>query len=353
MEIIKSDFKKGIVNLRVTTQDDLWYLSHLIEPGDFIKGKTTRKIKIGDSENAAVVRKPMTVKIEAETISLDETGSILRVNGKIKEGPHDAPLDSYQAISLDVGTEFLLEKFHWLSFQKQKLLEASQKKYNYLFCIMDREEALLALTEKSGYKILVKLLGDVPKKARKTEIAKNFYQEIIKSLDVYNARHNPEYIILASPAFYKEDLMKEIDSGELKRKIVLATSSDVSEAALHEVTKSPELARILQNNRAREEELLVEELLKQIKKDNLAAYGFKQVKEAILAGAVETLLVTDELIHQKKLAGEYPELDELMQQIDALKGEIHVLSTEFDGGRKLQGLGGIAAILRYKMEWRK
>ena len=178
-------------------------------------------------------------------------------------------------------------------------------------------------------------------------------EEIIKSLDVYNARHNPEYIILASPAFYKEDLMKEIDSGELKRKIVLATSSDVSEAALHEVTKSPELARILQNNRAREEELLVEELLKQIKKDNLAAYGFKQVKEAILAGAVETLLVTDELIHQKKLAGEYPELDELMQQIDALKGEIHVLSTEFDGGRKLQGLGGIAAILRYKMEWRK
>src|SRR3989338_10519556 len=104
MEILKSDFKKGIVNLRVTTQDDLWYLSHLIEPGDLVKGKVTRKIKIGDSENAAVTRKVMTVKIEVETANLDETGSVLRINGKIKEGPHDAPLGSYQGISLEVNS---------------------------------------------------------------------------------------------------------------------------------------------------------------------------------------------------------------------------------------------------------
>ena len=145
--------------------------------------------------------------------------------------------------------------------------------------------------------------------------------------------------------------MKDLNNEELKKKIVLAACSDVTQTALHEVTKSPELAKILQNNRAREEEMLMEGLLKSLK-DDLATYGFKEVKEAILTGAVETLLLTDELIKQKKLTGEYFELDELMQQLDALNGKIHVLSTEFAGGQKLKGLGGIAAILRYKLEWR-
>ncbi|HLC81666.1 MAG TPA: mRNA surveillance protein pelota [Candidatus Nanoarchaeia archaeon] len=353
MEIIKSDFKKGLVSLRVTAKDDLWYLSHLIEPGDLIKSKTTRKVKIGDADNAAVARKPMTLKIEAETIALDDTGSALRINGKIKEGPHDAPLDSYHSLSLELGSEAAIEKDNWLSFQKQKLKEASEKKYNYLFCLLDREEALLALTEKSGYNILAKLRGDVPKKARKTEVSKNFYQDIIKSLKVYNDRYDPEYIILASPAFYKEDLMKEISSEELRKKIVLATCSDVTEAALPEVTRSQELAKILQNNRAREEELLMEELLKQIKNDGRATYGWKQVKEAIIAGAVERLLLTDEYIHLRKLDGSYQELDGLMQQVDNLNGAIHVLSIEFSGGQKLKGLGGIAAILRYQLKWVK
>ncbi len=352
MEILKSDFKKGLVNLRITNSDDLWYLSHLIEPGDLVKGKSTRKLKIGDAENASIVRKPVTVKIEVETANLDETGSCLRINGKVREGPQDVPNDSYQAIPLKVGDEINLEKFHWLSFQKQKLEQASQKNYNYLFCLMDREEALFALTEKSGYKILAKIKGDVPKKARSDHIVKNFYQEIIKSLEAYNERHNPEYIILASPAFYKDDLMKVLAQDELKQKIISATCSDVTEAALHEVTKSQELAKVLQNNRAREEELLVEELLTQIK-NNQATYGWKQVKLAIEAGAVETLLLTEEFIHQQKQAGTYHELDQLMQKIEALGGQIHVLSIDFDGGKKLRGLSGIAAILRYKLEWQK
>ena len=36
MDIIHSDFKKGIVKLKVTDADDLWYLSHLIDAGDFV-----------------------------------------------------------------------------------------------------------------------------------------------------------------------------------------------------------------------------------------------------------------------------------------------------------------------------
>ena len=110
MIIINSDFKSGKVKLKITEPEDLWYLSHLIDPGDFIKGKTTRKIKIGQGENAKVAKKNYVVKIEAETIDFGSSGETLRINGKIKEAPEEIPKDSYQAIALELGTEFIIEK---------------------------------------------------------------------------------------------------------------------------------------------------------------------------------------------------------------------------------------------------
>jgi protein pelota len=62
-------------------------------------------------------------------------------------------------------------------------------------------------------------------------------------------------------------------------------------------------------------------------------------------------LLTDDFIQQKREEGHYIELDKLMKQIDVLKGQINILSSKQETGQKLDGLGGIAAILRYKLEW--
>jgi protein pelota len=349
MEITHTDFKKGIVKIRITNPEDLWYLSHLIDPGDFIKGKTTRKIKIGEGENAKVAKKTYFLKIEAETI--DYSNEQLRVNGKIKEGPEEVPKDSYQAISLELDSRFSLEKVRWMEYQKKKLEEAAEKKYNYLICIFDREEALFAMTKSFGYEILLTLKGDVPKKAKIVEIKKDFQTEIIKALDIYSGRYNPEAIILASPAFYKEDLIKKINNPELKNKLVLANCSDVSESSLFEVLRKPELAVTLKSSRSRHENILVEELLSEINKVGLAAYGWEEVKKAIDAGAVSKLLLTDDYIQRRRANNEYSELDDYLKKIDSLKGEINIISSEHESGRKLMGIGGIAAILRYKLEW--
>jgi len=349
MDIIKTDFKKGVVKLKVNDLDDLWYLSHLIDPGDFVKGKTTRKIRIGEGDNAKVAKKTLTLKIEAENITLTKDGLSLRINGLVKEGPEEVPKDSYHTISLEELSQFTLEKPQWLSYQKDKLKEASEKKYSYLICILDREEAIFALTKKSGYEVLVKIKGEVPKKRKTMEIKKDFYQELIKVLATYNARYSPEKIILASPAFYKEDLLKQIKEDDLKSKIVIATCSDVSENSLDETIKQPELAQTLKNSRVREEQLLVEELLSEINKDNLAVYGEKEVYQAIDTGAVRELLITLNFLKKKKESEEFKQLDEKMKQVDHLKGKINIISSEQESGKKLDGLGGMAAILRYKI----
>ena len=111
--------------------------------------------------------------------------------------------------------------------------------------------------------------------------------------------------------------------------------------------KRPELAEVLKSSRAREEQLLVDHLLSEINKDNLAAYGLVEVQKAVDAGAVSSLLVTDTFITKQKEKNDYTKIDEMMKQIDSLQGKIHIISSKHEGGKKLDGLGGIAVILRY------
>ncbi len=351
MHIIHQDNKKALVKFKVTDPDDLWYLSTLVEPLDLISASTTRKLKIGDAENAKVIKKTVYVTIEAETIEFSSTGTALRINGKIKSLHEDIPKDSYQSITLEINDEATLQKAHFLSYHLQKLNEASEKKYAYLICLFDREEALFALTKTRGHEILLTLKGDVPKKAQKIEIKKDFYEELITLLQSYTQRYNPERIIIASPAFYKEDLMKKISAPELRQKITLAACSDITETALSEIMRSTELTAALKTSRAREEQLLIEQLLSEINKEGKAVYGFEQTKQAIDTGAAQTLLLTEKCIQQFRLTNHHPELDRLLKSIETSQGKIHLISSEHDAGKKLDGLGGIAALLRYKLSY--
>ena len=45
MKIVKQDKKEGIVTLVPETLDDLWHLSHIVEVGDSVSSKTTRRIQ--------------------------------------------------------------------------------------------------------------------------------------------------------------------------------------------------------------------------------------------------------------------------------------------------------------------
>jgi protein pelota len=40
----------------------------------------------------------------------------------------------------------------------------------------------------------------------------------------------------------------------------------------------------------------------------------------------------------------------MMKETDNAGGNVHIISADHEGGKKLDGLGGIAALLRYKMD---
>lgn len=349
MRIINQNLKKGIVKVKTENLDDLWYLSHIIDINDLVRGQSLRKIKIGkgDERKVKVVKKKVFIEVKTEKIALKD--DILRVSGIITQAPEDIPKGSHHTLNIEDDSFLTIVKEKWLKFQLDKLKQASVKQPDILICILDREDALFALSRKGSYEIISSIKGDVEKKGENVEIKGDFYSEIIKVLEEYSKRYKVKDIIVASPAFWKENLMNKVKDGELKQKITMATCSSVDKNAINEILKRPEIREVLRQDRVALEITVVDELLKEIAKQDLAAYGIKEVGNAANLGAVKMLLVSDKFVQKMRDDEKYEQLDSVMKIVDQTKGEIHIVSSEHDGGKKLDGLGGVGAILRYRI----
>ncbi|MFH1506605.1 MAG: mRNA surveillance protein pelota [archaeon] len=348
MQIIKKDLKHNLAIVKVENMDDLWYLSHIIEPGDLVSGKTERKIKIGetDARNMKVVKKWVFMKIRVEKLEFHKYSNILRVSGTVEEGPEDVAHGSYHTFNVEEQTVITITKTKWLSFQIEKLDEAAKAKpLKILVLTFDREEAYFAMLKNQGHEILSSMKGDVAKKDSPEKSKGDFYKELVKQILDYDKRYGLKNIIIASPSFWKEYLMKEVPE-ELKSKITLATCSSVNEKAIDEIIKRPELKQVLEQDKIAQEIKLIDALLQAIS-NNQAGYGLKEVSEQVNNGNIKDLFVTDNFIHEKREENRYAELDALMKTADNVKGKIHIISSD-EGSKKLDGLGGIACILRWK-----
>ena len=350
-------FRKNEAKLVIETLDDLWQLSNIIDTDDTVEGRTFRKIKLGGAEDRSqkIVKKPVFLKIGVEKVEFHRYSDVLRVSGKVLEGKEDIPKGSYHTFNVEEGSTITLIKPEWFRYQRQKLDEsAKEKKPDTLICVFDREEAYIALMKRYGFEIIAELKGEVAKKAEVQQPVKNFYEEIIKSLQEYVKRHSIRHVILASPAFWKEDLMKNLKDPALRKMIVSATCSSCDKGAINEVLKRPEVQTVLQQDRISSEILLVEELLSEISRQGAAAYGIDETETAVNAGASKALLITDSLIQkarQEDDASAFGRINTIMKMADRTESKIHIISSDHDGGRKLDGLGGIGAILRYKMNY--
>src|SRR3989338_11294030 len=263
MKLIHSNLKKGEIKVLSQNLDDLWYLSNIIEPKDIVQGKTLRKIRTGspDEKSREATKRPVFLSIDVEKIEFGKYTNVLRVSGVIKQAPEDVPLGEHHTFSIDENNSITIIKEHWLKYQLDKLKEAcSEKKSSILIVVHDREEAYFALFKKYGYEVLSHIEGEVQKKREENIKKENFYLAIINKLKEYAERHKIKQIIIASPAFWKEDLMKEVKDSELKQKIILAACSSATKNGIEEVIKRPEVKEALKQERTAKEINKVEEL---------------------------------------------------------------------------------------------
>ncbi|MBI2564859.1 mRNA surveillance protein pelota [Candidatus Woesearchaeota archaeon] len=348
MKIISQDRKHGFVRIEPESIDDLWVLSTLIEKKDIVKSRTIRKIKV--TETAQALKKAVNISIEVDHVEFNETSSTLRITGVIIEAPEDVPKGSFHTITIELGNQFSLTKNQWLDFQWKTLQESAlAPPPKILICVFDREQALFAILQKKGHTLLGMIKGEVEKKRHQEKIKTNFYKEIIKNIQEYIARHSIDHVIVASPGFWKEELNKNITDDSLRKKIVQATCSDANENAIKEILKRPELKEVLHMDRVSKEFEAVEKIMSEISKQGIAVYGFNDVEQATELGAVDQLVLTGAFIQKTRHEEKFKKLELIMKSVDKKKGSIMIISSEHEGGKRLDGIGGIAALLRFKI----
>ncbi len=333
MKTIKQDLRHGIVKLKVENLDDAWHLKKLLEPGDMLTARTVRKttIKKG-SEIKEGDRKPMVLTIEAEKMEYRPDMHTIRVTGKIKSGPEDVQMDSYHTISIEQGMMITVQK-EWKNYQLERIRKAGGKKPLLFICVLDREEADFALLRESG----IRMLGSVRSERTEEDIKRQeYYSQIMETL----MNQEAETIIVAGPGFERENLfnfLKEKDPGLAKR-VSVEHADDTGKAGVQQVLKTS-ANRVLQETRIARETESVEEVMTRIKKEGLVAYGKQEISDAVRMGAVETLIVSEDKLE---------EFEKLMDEVERQRGQVTVISTEHESGEEFLGLGGIAALLRFR-----
>ncbi len=348
MKILEKKLKQGVVKVKTENLDDLWYLSNIIEEGDVARSKTERKIKLGgeNERNQKVVRRYVWLTLEVDKVEFHKHSNVLRVKGKIIQAPDEVDQGSYHTFNVDENYTITIQKEKWPKYLLEKLNEASQRVgKNVLLVCHNREEATFGLLTQRGLEVLSEIKGEVEKKRVENQAKGNFYQDVASALENYDEKFEPSQIVVASPGFWKEYLMKELSEG-LKEKVFQASCSVVGERGLKEVVNRPELKKVLEKDRTRKEAGLLDEITEAISKDK-ACYGFEDCKEKVEIGSVEKLAVSNNYVVKMREEEDYEKVDELMKQCENMSGEVHLISSE-EEANKLDNLGGVAGVLRWE-----
>lgn len=167
-------------------------------------------------------------------------------------------------------------------------------------------------------------------------------------------------ILLASPGFVAEGLRTHIFAAALrtdaravlvaKPKFVLVHCASGHVHSLNEVLKSPAITAKLTDTKFARETRAVEQFFAMMNTDEARAwYGPREVARAVDKGAVGTLLVSNSLFRSEKVAERRRHV-KMVEDVKRSGGEALVLSSIHESGVRLDGLGGIAAILTFPLE---
>jgi len=348
MKIIYKDLKKGIVKLVPENMDDLWHLYHIIEKGDLVRALTfrTAEQKTDKLRTKKADKKPMVLGIRVKDVDFHQFSDRLRIHGIIEEGPQD--LGSHHTINLKAGEfkDLTIEKEKWKVGQLKRLDEAvrTRGKHDIMFVSMDDEEAMVGILRNSGIQILAEIeSGKSGKLYESKEYEREYFGKIIGVLK--NAKDKDMALLIVGPGFAKDKFYsygKEI-APELFSNAFIHGTGNSGISGVYEAMKGGAAEKIGKENRVVKETKLVERLLEEISKDGLATYGREEVIKAIKSGAVSHLLIIDKLARTD--IGE-----DILSLAKEYGSDFTIVNSSHEAGKKLEGLGGIAAILRFLLE---
>ncbi|MFP4530847.1 MAG: mRNA surveillance protein pelota [Halodesulfurarchaeum sp.] len=339
------------VSLVPESLDDLWHLTYVIEPGDFVSGDTHRRIQRTEDNmrDTGGEREHMHVTLAVEDVEFHKFSNRLRVGGTIEDCSREDQLGLHHTINVEEHDTIEIEK-HWQPDQRERIeeAEAATDQPTVAIATVGEGEAHVHTVAQYGVDEYVSLTNTTGK-GEYTGGREELFEELADALGHLEV----DAVILAGPGFTKQDALDHIESHpEITETVTVVDTSAVGGRGVHEVLKRGAVADVRRETRIAEESAAIDELTGRIAGDGAAAYGIDDVAQATEYGAVETLLILDERLRLERAGEGDWEVDanDLIQQVENQGGEITVFSREFDPGKQLRNLGGVAALLRYPIE---
>jgi len=344
MRVLHQDRRTGEIKVQIDSLDDLWHLYNLIDKGDIVRAVTYRRdeVKSDKLRSERGEKKRMTLDIRVEKVEFHESEARLRILGVIEEGPQDT--GSYHTLNLEEGDQITIIKVEWKEYQLARIMRAVEdaKSPRIVFTSVDYDEAVVAVMRQFGIQEVAHIYGPSQGKMFEQKEDSDFYDEVIGKVKQEAVGGAP--LVILGPGFAKEELLakgKEKEPGIFKGAFLYHTGQS-GMAGIHELMKKGIGADVLKNSRVAHETKLVEDVLTAISTDGPVAYGSEQVHLAVQSGAVETLLVLDTHIRKGGMEKE-------MSAVEKGKGVVVVVSSNHEAGHKLEAIGGVAALLRFRM----
>jgi protein pelota len=347
MKIIHKDLDHNTIKTVPETLDDIWHLSNIIQPDDLVKALTFRT----DDQATDKIRtkkaskKKMKLGIRVDQVKFHEFSDRLRIHGIIEEGPQDLGSHHTFNVTADNRDVLTIIKETWKPHELQRLDEAVKQTSEsiVLFVSLDNDEATIAVLRQSGIQWIANVESHQSGKQYQSEnMEKQYFGDIIKIISEKMTEQTT--LVVVGPGFTKDHLAaygKERHPLLFDQCLLYATGN-AEMNGIHEAMKSGVVEHIAKENRVVKETRIVDKVFSEIKKNGLVAYGFEDVKQAIDAGAVDQLVIADSTVRTNKG-------DMLLQKADEIQSDFIIINTMHDAGKKLEGLGGIAALLRFKI----
>lgn len=367
MKILRKQISKdgeGVIKLRVDEPEDFYHLFHLICKGDFVRASTVRKV-VTESSTGSVSsqRQRMNLTLEVDRVEYEPGAEEMRVMGRNREENPFVKLGANHTLDLSLHQEFTLRKPCWDAMYLERLQNATdlRKRAEVLAVVMDMGYALVCLVTSFMTVVQAKITVPIAKKRGDDSHAKSVdrffaqvYEAVLKSCDLEVVK----CILVASPGFVKDDFVRYLDtklapSAQLtvvRKKMLLVHSTSGHKHALMEVMNKPEVQIMMKDTKAAEEVKALDRFFEMLNVDEYrAVYGVKHVSRALQAGAVEVLLVCDDLFRTADTRKQRNQYVQMVEDAKALAAQVFVFSKMHVSGEQLSGLTGVAAILRYAM----
>ena len=325
-----------------------------------------------------------------------EKGLVLFVGMIPKGGPGTEKMETYvfeppepvQTYIYHCNSEFYLEP----------LQEILAEKDIYGLAVIDRKEATIAILRGKRIDIIKHLTSGVPGKHKAGGQSQRRFDRLIDLAahefkkrigdhmnDAFLSIPDLKGVIVGGPGHTKEEFVEgDYLHHEIKQKIITTVdTSYTGEFGIREVMdKSMDV--LTEIDVMREKKLVQKFLHELVDENGLASYGEAEVRHNLAIGAVEVLLLSEDL-KKKRLIYHCPSckgktektvkkdfedaelvcptcgermkteegrdlIDDFVDMAEEVGSEVEIISTETEEGMQLlKAFGGIAAILRYRV----